>query len=287
MNAARHHLSPAQRHSRRLGHRRQRAGDGVRQHGRDQRDRRRLHPQSLDGREGALRRVPRQRAGRGRRGRHPHAAEHHRGRAQGRGLRPALARSDHAGGVQAVRRDDATAGEALQGHAGPRVHRRARQALDAADPQRQAHRRAPRCGSRSRWPTKGSSPREEAIARVEPATLDQLLHPTIDPNAKRDADRDRPARLARRRERRDRVLRRRGRGAEAGGPQDHPRARRDLARGHPRHARRRGHRHHARRHDQSRRGRGARHGQALRLRRRARSASTMPQQTADRRRRRR
>jgi pyruvate,orthophosphate dikinase len=29
--------------------------------------------------------------------------------------------------------------------------------------------------------------REEAISRVEPATLDQLLHPTIDPNAKRDA----------------------------------------------------------------------------------------------------
>ena len=28
--------------------------------------------------------------------------------------------------------------------------------------------------------------REEAITRVEPATLDQLLHPTIDPNAKRD-----------------------------------------------------------------------------------------------------
>jgi len=27
---------------------------------------------------------------------------------------------------------------------------------------------------------------QEAIARVEPATLDQLLHPTIDPNAKRD-----------------------------------------------------------------------------------------------------
>ena len=28
--------------------------------------------------------------------------------------------------------------------------------------------------------------REEAIARIEPATLDQLLHPTIDPNAKRE-----------------------------------------------------------------------------------------------------
>ncbi len=32
---ARDHLSPAQQHSRRMGHRRQRAGDGVRQHGRD------------------------------------------------------------------------------------------------------------------------------------------------------------------------------------------------------------------------------------------------------------
>ena len=38
------------------------------------RHRRRLHAQSLHRREGALRRVPRQRAGRGRRRRHPHAA---------------------------------------------------------------------------------------------------------------------------------------------------------------------------------------------------------------------
>ena len=57
-----------------LGHGRQRAGDGVRQHGRDLRHRRRLHPQPVDRREGALRRVPRQRPGRGRGGRHPHAA---------------------------------------------------------------------------------------------------------------------------------------------------------------------------------------------------------------------
>ena len=28
--------------------------------------------------------------------------------------------------------------------------------------------------------------REEAVARIEPATLDQLLHPTIDPEAARD-----------------------------------------------------------------------------------------------------
>ena len=43
---ARHHLSPAARHPRRLGHRGQRAGDGVRQHGRGLRHRRLLHPRS-------------------------------------------------------------------------------------------------------------------------------------------------------------------------------------------------------------------------------------------------
>ena len=47
----------------------------------------------VDRREGALRRVPGQRAGRGRGRRHPHAAEHHRGGAHGRPFRPAVARS--------------------------------------------------------------------------------------------------------------------------------------------------------------------------------------------------
>ena len=42
--------------------------------GETERDRRRLHAQSLDRREGHLRRVPGQCAGRGRRRRHPHAA---------------------------------------------------------------------------------------------------------------------------------------------------------------------------------------------------------------------
>ncbi len=72
---ARHHLSAAARHSRRLGHRRQRPGHGVRQYGRHERDRRRLHAQSLDRRQRALRRVPGQRPGRGRGRRHPHAAD--------------------------------------------------------------------------------------------------------------------------------------------------------------------------------------------------------------------
>ena len=53
-------------------------------------NRRRLHPQSLDRREEALRRIPHQRAGRGRRRRHPHAAGNHRGGAQGGRLRQAV-----------------------------------------------------------------------------------------------------------------------------------------------------------------------------------------------------
>ena len=110
--------------------------------------------------------------------------------------------------------------------------------------------------------------REEAISRIDPASLDQLLHPTIDPKAERDRHRHRPAGLAGRRHRRDRVLLRRGRGAEGAGAQGHPGAHRDQPGGHPRHARRRGHPDHARRHDQPRRRGGARHGQALRLRRR-------------------
>ena len=66
--------------------------------------------------------------------------------------------------------------------------------------------------------------------RIDPAALDQLLHPTIDPEGRAQGDRDRPAGLARRGVRRDRVLGRRGRGAEGAGPQGHPGARRDLAR---------------------------------------------------------
>ena len=99
MNAARHHLPRAARHPGELGHGRQRAGDGVRQHGRDLGHRRRLHPQSLDRRERALRRVPHQRPGRGRRRRHPHAAGHHRAGAHRGRLRQALDGSGDAGGL--------------------------------------------------------------------------------------------------------------------------------------------------------------------------------------------
>ncbi len=138
--SARHHLSPPARHSGKLGHRGQCAGHGVRQYGRDLGDRRRLHPQSVDRREKALRRVPDQRAGRRRRRRHPHAAGDHRSRAQGIRFRQAV---DGSGAAQGLRRTQAhprRARAALSRHAGSRIHRRAGQALDAADAQRQAHR---------------------------------------------------------------------------------------------------------------------------------------------------
>ena len=80
---ARHHLSPAARDSRELGHRGQRAGDGVRQHGRRLRHRRRLHARPFDRHQSLLRRISGERPGRGCRGRHPHAAASH-GRRQER-----------------------------------------------------------------------------------------------------------------------------------------------------------------------------------------------------------
>jgi pyruvate,orthophosphate dikinase len=86
MNSAREHLSPPAQHSGKLGNGGQRPGDGVRQHGRHLGDRRCVHAQSLDRREGAVRRIPHQRARRGRGRRHPHAAGDHRSRARSVGL---------------------------------------------------------------------------------------------------------------------------------------------------------------------------------------------------------
>ena len=109
---------------------------------------------------------------------------------------------------------------------------------------------------------------QEAVLRIDAGALDQLLHPTIDPDAERHTlatglpaspgaasgeivfDADEAEAL------------------KAPGPRGDPGARRDQPRGHPRHARGRRHPHHARRHDQPRRRGGARHGPAVRVRRR-------------------
>ena len=66
-------LPPQVQHPDRVGHRRQRAGDGLRQHRRQLRLGRRVHAQPGQRRQGVLRRVPDQRAGRGRRRRRAHA----------------------------------------------------------------------------------------------------------------------------------------------------------------------------------------------------------------------
>ena len=108
----------------------------------------------------------------------------------------------------------------------------------------------------------------EALTRVDPLALEQLLHPSLDPEApRRVMARGLPA----------------SPGAacgkvvfdadEAEGPRQprrgrDPAAHRDQPRGHPRHARRSGHRHQPGRHDQPRRRRGPRHGTPVYHRRR-------------------
>ena len=113
--------------------------------------------------------------------------------------------------------------------------------------------------------------KKEAVARIVPASLDQLLHPTLDPKAAAQGDRQGPAGLAGCGLGQGRVHRRRGREAGARRREGDPGAARDQPRGHPRHARRRRHPDLDRRHDQPRRRGGARHGQALRGGRRRRA----------------
>ena len=150
-------------------HRRQRADDGVRQHRRSLGHRRRLHAQPGDRREGVLRRVPDQRAGRGRRRRHPHAAADPR------------AREGDAEGLQAAARDHDAAREALQGRPGLRVHDPGRAAVHAADAQRQAHRlrrgrHRHRSGRREADHAEGSGAAGRSRSRSS-----QLLAPGFDP----------------------------------------------------------------------------------------------------------
>ena len=90
---ARGGLPPAEQDLRRPGHRREHPGDGVRQPRRRLGDRRRVHARPRDRREGAVRRLPLERAGRGRGRRHPQHAAYRRARAVGSGRRtPSSAR---------------------------------------------------------------------------------------------------------------------------------------------------------------------------------------------------
>ncbi len=211
-------------------HRGQRGDHGLRQHGRRLGDRRRLHPRPEHRREGALRRVPHQRPGRGRRRRHPDRAED----------QPDADR--HAGGLRRVPEDRPAAREALPRRPGPRVHDRARQALHAPDPVGQADRRRGRQDRgrlRGRGPDhqgRGARPDRAGARRPAPAR-------PVRPQGSRQGNppRQGPQCLARRGRRQGRVrCRHRGRVGRQGRAR-RARPGRDLARRLPRDGRRAGH----------------------------------------------
>ena len=130
------------RHPARVGHGRQRAGDGLRQHGRRLRHRRGVHARSGDGREGFLRRIS-------------------RSTPKAKTSSPACARPSRVQEMQTIRcwrrpsrswkRCAGRLEKAFQGRAGFRVHDRGREAVHAPDAQRQAHRRRRRADRASRW----------------------------------------------------------------------------------------------------------------------------------------
>ena len=126
---ARDALPPPGAHPDRPGHRGQHRGDGVRQPRHGLRHRRRVHPRPGHRRAGRLRRLPAERPGRGRGRRHP---QHGAARRSWRSIDKSVLRRAAA--------DHGDAGEALPGPVRHRVHHRARQAVDAADPGRQADR---------------------------------------------------------------------------------------------------------------------------------------------------
>ena len=165
-------------------------------------DRRLLHARPVDGRAGALRRVPRERAGRGRRRRHPHAgaARGDAGRACPEAYEQLLETmrrlEEHYRDMQDI---EFTVEDGrlylLQTRAAKRTAAAAlKAAVDMVD--------------------EGLISREEAVARIDPAQLDQLLHPMIDPDAQLRGRGDGPERVPGRGERQDR-LRRRHRGRRA------------------------------------------------------------------------
>ena len=148
-----------------LGHGRQRAEHGLRQPRQRLRDRRRLHPQPGDRRAAGLRRVPDQRPGRGRGGRHPDAEADRRGDG-----RDGLA-EDFPEASRRAPRGLRDAGAPLPRHAGRRVHHPARQAVHAADARGQAHRPGRRAhrrrdgGRGADRSTRGARPRRARAAR--------------------------------------------------------------------------------------------------------------------------
>ena len=137
--------------------------------GDDQRDRRRLHAQPLHRREEALWRLSDQRAGRGR----------GRGYPQHRRRSASLAGRD-ARRLRAVPADRDAAGAALPRRAGSRVHHRAAGGSTCCRRARPSAPPPPPSRSPSIWSARSVITEEEALERVEPQQVVQLLLPRFD-----------------------------------------------------------------------------------------------------------
>ena len=253
-------------------HGRQRPGDGLRQHGRTTSATGVAFTRNPStGEQGLFGEYLRQRPGRGRGGRRPHA--------QAASSRCATTPTCRASTTSSSRRPSSWS-------ATTRTCRTSSSPIEQGKLYMLQTRNGKRTGPAAvriavEMANEGLIDRATAVQRVEPAQLDQLLHPMIDPKAAVTVLATGPA----------------SPGAAVGqvvfdadeakargeaGEKVDPGARRDLAGGLPRHGRGAGDPDGARWHDLARRRRRARHGQAVRrrlrraegqLRRRARSAS--------------
>jgi pyruvate, orthophosphate dikinase len=178
----RHHLPQAQQHPRRLGDRGQRPVDGFRQHGRRLRHRRRLYPQSLHRRECLLRRVPDQCPGGGRGGRHrtPQPIN----KAGGDGTLPSMEEVLPESYAQLMKIQ-----QTLE------KHYRDMQDIEFTIEKHKLYMLQTRNGKRTAQAAvkvavdmvrEGLISDKEAVLRVQPEQLDQLLHPSLDPKAAKD-----------------------------------------------------------------------------------------------------
>ena len=205
-------LLPAhQPHPGRVGHGGQRPADGVRQHRRRVRDRRRVQPRRGDRRAGAVRRLPHQRPGRGRRLRSAQHARHRRHEGA------------DAGGARGADGHPAHARGALQGHAGHRVHGPGRAAVHAPDPQRQA----PGAGGRAvrlRRGRRGPAHARGGDRHDRPVRARRAAAPDVRPDGRLRGAGERRERVTGGGEGRGRVHRRRRRRRGGGGPRRDPRA---------------------------------------------------------------
>ena len=248
-------LPEAARHPGHHGHRGQRRGDGLRQHGRGLRNRRGLHPRSLDRRAGRCTAntcsTPRARTW---------------CRASGRRCRSRRSSEKLPARLPGARAGGSHPGAALPRRAGHGVHHRAGRALHAPDPAGPAL--GPGGGAdRLRHGGRGADlggggGRPDPAQRSEPAAAsDHRPHQQARPAHHR------PAGQPRRRLRHRGVRRRPGREDGASRSARHPGPPGDVAGGFPRHGGGQGDPHRPRRHDLARGGGRARHGQALRGRR--------------------